>query len=79
MGLAHIVEYEYVKSTLMKSIPLRAHTQYPNVQAVEEGLKPVDGVRIILRETDQVYFAFDHSSGPLGLTRVDEVRKVCLM
>jgi len=76
MGLAHIVEYAYVKSTLMKSIPLRAHTQYPHVQAAEEGLESVEGVRIILRETDQVYFAFDLSSGPLGLTRVDEVRKI---
>jgi len=69
MGLAHIVEYEYVKSTLMKSIPLRAHTQYPNVQAVEEGLEPVEGVRIILRETDQVYFAFDLSSAAVRLAR----------
>jgi len=55
------------------SIPFRAHTQYPNVQAAEEGLKPSESVRIILLEIDQVYFALDLSSGPLGLTRVDEV------
>jgi len=55
------------------SIPFRAHTQYPNVQAAEEGLEPAESVRIILREIDQVYFAFDLSSGLLGLTWVDEV------
>jgi len=49
------------------SIPFRAHTKYPNVQAVEEGLKPSESVRVILCEINEVYFAFDLASGPLGL------------
>jgi len=77
MGLVHIVDYECVNTD--GSMSFRAHTQYPNVQAAEEGLEPVEGVRIILREIDQVYSAFDLSSGPLDLKQVDEVRKIGLM
>ena len=55
------------------SIPFIAHTQYPNVQAADEGLEPAEGVGIILREIDQVYFTLDLASCPLSLTRMDDV------
>ena len=52
VGLAHI-NYKCIRVNTDGNITFRVHTQYPNVQATEEGLELAEGVRIILHETDQ--------------------------